>query len=101
LKPSRRPDEPPFRTTGSKRIDDLQPEEMLIADKRAGLSPADMVERRFQTLLSGSEPREGLPRPSFPAPTGRLVIRSKNPITSEHPTACRGGGERAWVTECA
>jgi hypothetical protein len=98
LKPSRRPDEPPFQTTAPKRIADQQPDEMLIADKRAGLSPADMVENRLRALLHGSNLKVGLPRHSFPAPTGRLAIRSEKPVTPEHPTACREGGERAWVT---
>jgi hypothetical protein len=30
------------------------PEEVLIADVRSGLSPADMVERKLQDLLRGS-----------------------------------------------
>ncbi len=28
-----------------------QPEEVLIADQRAGLTPSDMVEQRFRMLL--------------------------------------------------
>jgi hypothetical protein len=44
---------------------------MLIADKRAGLTPADMVEQRFQDLLLDSSLDPGMPRLSLPRAGGR------------------------------
>ncbi|MGH7174002.1 MAG: hypothetical protein ACRELG_27330 [Gemmataceae bacterium] len=61
MKPTRRLDELPFRITDSPHVTDEEREEMLIADKRAGLSPADMVEQRLQALLHGSARKLGTP----------------------------------------
>jgi hypothetical protein len=47
----RRIEKPPLRTIASKTVIVAQPAEILIADKRAGLTPADIVEHRFQALL--------------------------------------------------
>jgi hypothetical protein len=71
LKPSRRIDEPPFRTTSPKPVAAEPPEEMLIADKRAGLTPADLVEQRFRALLRDSSPKVGMPQFCLPRADGR------------------------------
>ncbi len=47
-------DKPPLRTIASKLLRVAQPAEILIADKRSGVTPAAMVEQRFQALLLGS-----------------------------------------------
>jgi hypothetical protein len=72
---------------------------MLIADKRAGLSPADMVEQRFQALLYGSALKVGLTRLCIPRPQGRTrstIQRAPlgGPNEEIHPEAAnRGRGE--------
>jgi hypothetical protein len=47
-------DKPPLQTIASKSVSAAQPPEKLITDKRAGITPADLVEQRFQALLLGS-----------------------------------------------
>ena len=71
MKPSRRIDEPPFRITGSKPVADEQREDILIADKRAGLTPADIVEQRFRVLLHGSSLKADMSRLCLPRAGGR------------------------------
>jgi hypothetical protein len=71
LKPSPQIDEPSFWPTGSKTIADEPPEEILIADQRAGLTPADIVEQRFRALLDKSSLKVGMPRISLPRTEGR------------------------------
>jgi hypothetical protein len=71
LKPSPRIDEPSFWATGSNTIADEPPEEMLIADQRAGLTPADIVEQRFRALLDKSSLKVGMPRTSLPRTDNR------------------------------
>ena len=61
----RRIDKPPIRTIAAKSVIPAQPAEILIADKRAGLTPADMVEQRFQALLLGSSSDSGMSRLSL------------------------------------
>jgi hypothetical protein len=61
----RRIDKPPLRTIAAKSVIPAQPAEILIADKRAGLTPADMVEQRFQALLLGSSSDSGMSRLSL------------------------------------
>jgi hypothetical protein len=65
LNSSRRIDKPPLRTIAAKSVIPAQPAEILIADKRAGLTPADMVEQRFQALLLGSSSDSGMSRLSL------------------------------------
>jgi hypothetical protein len=65
LNSSRRIDKPPLRTIAAKSVISAQPAEILIADKRAGLTPADMVEQRFQALLLGSSSDSGMSRLSL------------------------------------
>ena len=72
MKLSRQIDEPPFRKTGSKPVAEGQPEERLIADKRAGLTPADIVEQRFRVLLHGSSLTVGMPRLCLPRADRRV-----------------------------
>jgi hypothetical protein len=48
---SRGVDKSPRRPTAPKSVIPARQAEILIADKRAGLSPADMVEQRLQALL--------------------------------------------------
>jgi hypothetical protein len=55
-----------FWSTGSKTVGDKQLEEVLIADKRAGLTPADIVEQRFRALLHNSSLTIGIPRLCLP-----------------------------------
>lgn len=58
-------DKPPLRTIDPKSVIAAQLGEMLIADKRSGLTPADLVEQRFQALLLGSSSDSGMSRPSL------------------------------------
>jgi hypothetical protein len=44
---------------------------MLIADKRAGLTPADIVEQRFRALLHDSSLKVSMPRLRLPRADGR------------------------------
>jgi hypothetical protein len=44
---------------GSKPADRAEPEEFLIADRRAGLTLADMVEQKLRALLHGAPLRSG------------------------------------------
>jgi hypothetical protein len=53
-------DKPPVRTIASKSVITAQQAEILIADKRAGLTPADMVEQRIQALLLRSSLNAGI-----------------------------------------
>jgi hypothetical protein len=73
VKPSRRIDEPPFPTAGSNSAADARPEETLIADKRSGLTLADIVEGRFWGLLHGSALKVGMPRLCLPRADGRTA----------------------------
>jgi hypothetical protein len=52
-------------------VGDEQPQESLIADRRAGLTPADMVEQRLQALLGGSALKVDMPRLCLPRADGR------------------------------
>ena len=61
----RRLDKPSLRTIAPKSVSAAQPDEILIADKRAGLTPADLVEQRFQALLLGSSRAPGMSRLSL------------------------------------
>lgn len=62
MKPSPRIDEPSCWPTESKTVADEPSAETLIADQRAGLTPADIVEQRFRTLLDISSLKVGMPR---------------------------------------
>ena len=66
MKPSLRIDEPPFWLSGSKNIADGKLAEMLIADRRAGLTPAAIVEQRFRALLDDSSLKVGMARLCLP-----------------------------------
>ncbi|MHB1422566.1 MAG: ASCH domain-containing protein [Gemmataceae bacterium] len=68
MKPSSRSNEPGFRSADSKRLGDEQPREKLIADKRAGLTPTDLVEQRLQVMLRCPA---GVPRLCPPRGDGR------------------------------
>jgi hypothetical protein len=59
------------QAAGSKPVAHEQLEDILIADKRAGLSPADIVEQRFRVLLNSSALKVGMPRLCFPRADGR------------------------------
>lgn len=72
MKPSSRSHEPPFRTTDSKRVGGEQQQERLIADRRAGLTPSDMVEQRLQALLCCSALIAGTPPLCLPRADGRM-----------------------------
>jgi hypothetical protein len=65
LNSSRCIDKPPLRTIDLKSVIPAQSVEILIADKRSGLSPAALVEQRFQALLLGSSSNSGMSRPSL------------------------------------
>ena len=72
----RRIDKPPVRTIASKSVITAQQAEILIADKRAGLTPADMVEQRFQALLLHCSLNPGTHQLSLPRDgghTGRTI----------------------------
>jgi hypothetical protein len=56
----RRIEKPPLRTIASKSVITAQQAEILVADKRAGLTPADMVEQRLQALLLRSSLNSGI-----------------------------------------
>ena len=47
------------------------PDEVLVADARAYLTPADLVERKLLDLLNGSSPGGRPPRPAGPGERGR------------------------------
>lgn len=66
----RRMDKPPLRTISPKSVIATQPAEMLIADQRAGHTPAEMVEQRFQALLLGSSLNPGTSNLSIPRADG-------------------------------
>lgn len=70
MKRSSRSHEPAFRTTESKRAGSEQPQERLIEDKRARLTPSDMVEQRLEGLLRCSAPTAGTPRRFLPRADG-------------------------------
>ena len=72
MKPSSRSNEPAFRITDAKWVGDEQPQERLIADRRAGLTPADMVEQRLQALLHCSALMAGTSRLCLPRADGRM-----------------------------
>lgn len=71
MKPSPRIDEPSFRPTESKTVVDEPSVETLIADQRAGLTPADIGEQRFRALLDNSSLKVGMPRISLSRTDGR------------------------------
>jgi hypothetical protein len=60
LNSSRYVDKSPRRPTAPKSVITAQQAEILIADKRAGLSPADLVEQRLQALLLRSSLGPGI-----------------------------------------
>jgi hypothetical protein len=60
----------------SKRVGNEQPEERLIVDRRAGLTPVDIVEQRLRSLLRCSTQMAG--GPQFCLPRGNQ--RSKRTI---------------------
>jgi hypothetical protein len=66
----RRIEKSPLRTIASKSVNSDQQAEILIADKRAGLTPADMVEQRLQALLLRSSLSPGTPGLSIPRADG-------------------------------
>ena len=66
----RRIDKPPVRAIASKSVSTAQQAEILIADKRAGLTPSDMVEQRFQALLLRSSLDPGI---RSPGSTNRFI----------------------------
>lgn len=72
MTPFRRIDKPSPRTIAPKSGSVAEPAEMLIADKRVGLTPADMVEQRFQALLLSSSLGSGTPRLNLPRAGGRI-----------------------------
>ena len=60
---------------GSKPADRAEPVESLIADRRAGLTPSDMVEQKLRALLHGAPLRVGhlrlgLLQSGVPSPRG-------------------------------
>jgi hypothetical protein len=65
---------------------------MLVADKRAGLTPADLVEQRFQALLQGSSTKPGTPRICLCRTDGR-GRRAVEYAPSGGPTERAGRGE--------
>jgi len=62
LNSSRRIDKQSLRALARKSVSVPQPAEILIADTRAGLTPANIVEQRFQALLLRSSLGPGTPQ---------------------------------------
>ena len=56
---------------GSKPADRAETVESLIADRRAGLTPSDMVEQKLQALLHGTPLRVGYLRLGLPRTDAR------------------------------
>lgn len=93
MKPSRRIDEPPLRTIDPNEVVHTRSEEMLVADKRAGLTPADLVEQRFQALLrGGSSLTPDMPWLGLSRTDGR-TRRAVQYAPSRRPTEMPGRGE--------
>jgi hypothetical protein len=67
----------PFaRRPGPQQYSSGQAEEVLVADARAHLTPADMVDRKLQALLSNSSLAVSCLRTAVPRDHGREVQRT-------------------------